>query len=448
MWRNRDRSRMRASSFSPVALFAGGVQGAWYDPSAFSTLFQDSAGATPVTAVEQPVRLMRDRSGRGNDATAPNDASRPVLRARYNQLTYSEQFNDAAWSKNNATVTANAAVAPDGTTTADTLVENAGTGGKYASQTVSVRASTVYTFTAYLKAGARSWTILEFGGAIGSGYAWFDILTGVVGTSVGLTAASVTPVGNGWYRCSVSRTSLSAGSGILTCWCTNANNVTSYTGDGVSGVLLWGASLLTAADQTSTGGAYQRIAAATDYDTSNPVWRPYLAFDGTDDSFGTSAIDFSGTDEMTVFAGVSKLSDAARGAIVELTASAAANNGAFLLAAPNAASATFAFESKGTALTDAVESSIAAPTTAVLTGIGDISGDVTTLRRNGTQRDSDTGDQGTGNYANAALFIGRRNNASLPLNGRLYSLIVLGRAATAAELTSTETWINGKARAY
>ena len=43
------------------ALFAAGEQGAWFDPSDFSTMFQDSAGTTPVTAVEQPVGLMLDK---------------------------------------------------------------------------------------------------------------------------------------------------------------------------------------------------------------------------------------------------------------------------------------------------------------------------------------------------------------------------------------------------
>jgi hypothetical protein len=36
--------------------------GAWYDPSDLTTLFQDSAGTTPVTAVEQPVGLILDKS--------------------------------------------------------------------------------------------------------------------------------------------------------------------------------------------------------------------------------------------------------------------------------------------------------------------------------------------------------------------------------------------------
>jgi hypothetical protein len=35
----------------PRLLFANGEQGVWYDPSDFSTVFQDAAGTTPVTAV-------------------------------------------------------------------------------------------------------------------------------------------------------------------------------------------------------------------------------------------------------------------------------------------------------------------------------------------------------------------------------------------------------------
>jgi len=48
--------------FDPRSLFTAGDQGVWYDPFDLSTLFQDSAGTTPVTAVEQPVGLMLDKS--------------------------------------------------------------------------------------------------------------------------------------------------------------------------------------------------------------------------------------------------------------------------------------------------------------------------------------------------------------------------------------------------
>jgi hypothetical protein len=61
------------------ALFAAGEQGVWYDPSDFSTLFQDAAGSTPVTAVGQPVGRILDKSGRGNHATQSTTTSRPIL---------------------------------------------------------------------------------------------------------------------------------------------------------------------------------------------------------------------------------------------------------------------------------------------------------------------------------------------------------------------------------
>jgi hypothetical protein len=50
------------SSWSPTSLFANSEPGAWFDPSDLTTLFTDAAGTTPVTAVEQPVGLMLDKS--------------------------------------------------------------------------------------------------------------------------------------------------------------------------------------------------------------------------------------------------------------------------------------------------------------------------------------------------------------------------------------------------
>lgn len=189
--------------------------------------------------------------------------------------------------------------------------------------------------------------------------------------------------------------------------------------------------------------SYQRVTTATDYDTS--VCKPYLALDGTDDSFGTNSINFTGGDAMSVFAGVTKLSDAAQGVIAELSATIASNNGAFLLTAPNSAAANYNFSSKGTAQADATTSATyAAPTTDVLTGQADISSDTLTLRIDGASAASSTTDQGTGNYGNYPLFIGRRNNASLPFNGRLYSLIVAGKTVSASELASTEAYVAAK----
>lgn len=68
-----------SAGFSPLSLFAGGEQGAWYDPSDLSTMFQDSTGTTPVTAAGQPVGKILDKSGRGNHATQSTAAKRPLL---------------------------------------------------------------------------------------------------------------------------------------------------------------------------------------------------------------------------------------------------------------------------------------------------------------------------------------------------------------------------------
>ena len=63
-----------------AGMFGSGEQGAWFDPSDLSTLYQDAAGTTPVTAVEQPVGRMLDKSGRGNHATQATTTSRPTLK--------------------------------------------------------------------------------------------------------------------------------------------------------------------------------------------------------------------------------------------------------------------------------------------------------------------------------------------------------------------------------
>ena len=66
--------------FTPADLFKLGEQGAWYDPSDLTTMFQDRAGTTPVTADGQTVGKILDKSGRGNHAVAPSDAARPLYK--------------------------------------------------------------------------------------------------------------------------------------------------------------------------------------------------------------------------------------------------------------------------------------------------------------------------------------------------------------------------------
>jgi hypothetical protein len=149
------------------------------------------------------------------------------------------------------------------------------------------------------------------------------------------------------------------------------------------------------------------------------------------------------TDKMTVFAGVRKLSDAATGTVVESSV-AGASNGSVGLFAPLGATSTYVWRSRGTVLSASTASTFTAPITNVLTGVGDISGDIATLRVNGTEAATSSGDQGTGNYGDYPLYLGARGGSSLFFSGHLYSLIVRGAQSNTGQISSTETWVAGK----
>ena len=164
----------------------------------------------------------------------------------------------------------------------------------------------------------------------------------------------------------------------------------------------------------------------------------YLAFDGADDFLQTNNINFTATDKVSLFAGVRKLSDAVTGVVLELSASKNINNGVFALFSPLDVGATqMVWISKGTAERAAINRNIAAPITTVISAKGSISGGVSTLKVNGTQI-ANSLNQGTGNYGNYPLYIGRRAGAVQPFNGHIYSLIGIGRLTTDIETIALE----------
>jgi len=184
--------------------------------------------------------------------------------------------------------------------------------------------------------------------------------------------------------------------------------------------------------ETDTGAPtnYQRVTTAFDVTEAGQRDCFGVRFDGTDDWY-ERAIDFSGTDKVTVFVAMRRRSDAARGTVLELTSSIDSNNGAFHLTAPNAASATFGFESKGTTLRDAVITQ-AMGNPRIITAIGDISGDLASIQVDNGTPTTNTGDQGSGNYANSTLYLGRRGGSSLSLNGDIFAVIAAGDDYTSA----------------
>jgi hypothetical protein len=425
-------------SFNVLSLFSSGEQGAWYDPSDFSTMFQDSAGSTPVTAVEQPVGLIRDKSGRGNHASQATSTSRPVLSARYNLILNSGYIGGVAGTPGTAPTnwtfvlsggTTNAFVSDDAGGFITSFTASAAR--QIVNQSVSVGVATYSAFvTINTNTGPFNLNNLFTLSAVPAGTTTTFYANGSL-----INEATYPPAAGD---------RIEARSVVTT-----AGTITYRVGAGASSNVTGTVAFSKFDIRVTNDGvgipAYQRINAATDYDTNGfPL---YLAFDGVDDSLSTASVDFSATNKMSVFAGVRKLSDAARAILCELGTGAVATN-AFNLEAPSAASDTFRWRSGGSVAQEVVPTGFAAPTTRVLTGTADIPGDDVTLRANGAQVATLSADQGTGNYSNDVLYVGRRAGTSLPFSGRVYSLIVRGATTNADQIARTEAWVNNITKAY
>jgi len=224
----RGSDPIRSAGFKPTQLFTSNTNGVWYDPSDIN------------------------------------------LTWRRNLLTYTEQFDNAAWTKVNASITANAVVAPDGTLTADALIEDVQSASHYVTQSATTT-SAAYTLSVFAKASSWSWVyvrIADSGNIARS--VWFNVATGSIGaTGVGITP-TIQPLSNGWYRCNATISSAFAGSQTPRIGVSNADGTETYTGDGTSGIYIWGAQL----EVGSTATPYQKITNVTqDYPTyqSQPV---------------------------------------------------------------------------------------------------------------------------------------------------------------------------------
>ena len=535
---------------TPADLFQDGTIGVWYDPSDFTTLYQDAAGTTPVTALEQSVGLMLDKS-RGLAVGAE---------------AFANTFDSVGvgWSYSNGTLTA--AAASSGNSSYANVVTNnrryivtftvtrtAGTLQFYQSGTLisSIIASGTYTYRSMGTGGNNrlQFTSSGFEGAI-TGISIKEIAgnhayqttsgarpvvtarvnqllnTGFAGAVAGTPGTAPTswtfPVSGGATAISGSTITLSAtaarhfiGQSVtvnasqsytatakiglvsgsilinqaMSIAGTAAGGTISYFVNGVAAsatdALPAGENTISAVLTAAVGGgtfevrlgvgvggfptasvtvrdpdlrltidansripSYQRVTTATDYDSAGFPIR--LRANGAGQFMQTAAIDWTGTDAVTAWVGVRKLSDAATAVVFESSAASDTIAGTFSMVAPSASGAnSYRFASRGSASATAGTGVFAAaPNSSVLTGIADISADSCTLRRNGAQVESVSTDQGTGNYTSQPLYLFSRAGSSLWLNGSFSSLVIVGKACSAQQVQAIEAWTNQRTRAY
>lgn len=245
-----------ASGTSGVSMAAGEIVHVWgaqleagsfatsYIPSTVTFTGRSSTG----TFIGYNGLIQTASSGVARYQYNPANLSAPPFllleAAATNLLTYSQDFDNAAWTKVDASVTANATTAPDGALTADSLVANGVNTIHFNNQALVVAVDT-YTLSIYAK--ANGYRIVLFTNNGGSNVArGFDLSNGTTfANTYGYAEPSsfaITPAGNGWYRCSITfqkTVSISCSFGY---WLNNGTS-DAFAGNGTSGVFVWGAQL-------------------------------------------------------------------------------------------------------------------------------------------------------------------------------------------------------------
>ena len=224
-----------SKTLSPLATFSRASTGTYYDAN----------GVLRTAGVNEPRFNYDPATGEFKGLL--------VEESRTNLLTYSEQFDNAAWTKSNATITANAVVAPDGTLTSDKLVADSTSAMHYLSVSLGTTLSNI-NFTIYAK--AAEYDRLIMGGLPGQYYVGFNLISGMIESSVpisNISTASISAVGGGWYRCRI----VLSTAGYVSLYPFNTTYTNGalnpvFTGSGTSGIYIWGAQL----EQGSTPTSY------------------------------------------------------------------------------------------------------------------------------------------------------------------------------------------------
>jgi hypothetical protein len=364
----------------------------------------------------------------------PSDAARayygrmPKVGVR-NLLTRNTEYSNAAWTKTTGTV-------PDNVT----LTEPGG-GRAEIAQAFPVVSGTSYTLSVLAKENplsAKRYISLATSsvGFTNQSVAIFDLATGTKtydngnGSNYTITAAD-----DGYWRITNTDVATSTTTSGFLIYTTNTPSAITSSGGG---------SILLGGSQVETGTTATDLQTITNIDDVTQEGQDdcyYLRTAGAQ-SASTPAINFSYTDKMTVIAGVRKTSDAALAVVIEHSANQESNNGTFSLFAP-ALVGTLGlngFYSKGTTLTGAT-AVLAATSSAVYSGQGDISGDVVRLRTNGVQAAETLTDQGTGNYGNYPLYFYARGGSSKYLTGFDFGQLIFGKAMSTYSIQKYENLI-------
>lgn len=455
-------------------------------------MFQDSAGTTPVTAVEQPVGLMLDKrlglvegaelvtNGTfDTNTTGWSAALNSTISAVSGRLRVTATSSPSLAQYSFATVVGRTyrirATYTAGTAT--TPLFRAGSSPVGIEYFALTGANVLDTIERVFVATGTTAYVCGGSGAVSAGqYADFDNISvkELPGNHAFQATAASRPVLSARKNKLLATTTLATQSATLTASPhtlsfkgtgtvtltgastagplvgTGAGNRVSLTFTPTAGSVTFTVSGSVTEAQLEDGSAfttYQRVTTATDYDTVG--FPHYLKFDGVDDFLSTGNIDFTATDKMTVMAGVTITSTGVRiiyehGANPEAGSGFGAKTGVVAVGDLTVIAYSTAITSRRT---DASTLPIGQST--VLSHAIDIAGataaDEQQTRLNGiTPTYAYSGGTGTGNLTSQIFYIGRRGGTSMPMGGRIHQLIVRGTATTPADILIGEKFVAGK----
>ena len=169
------------------------------------------------------------------------------------KILQTEDLSAAPWSPLGVDVTPNYDTAPNGETTASLLVEDTSDGAHRTNQTITPVQDIYNVYQVFLKKAAPSspdWVQVAFGGGL-SGIVNVNLSEKVLG-NVWFSGpldwdAYLEPMQNGWIRCVIKIRHVNTDNSSINIALTNNEDTPDrnppYIGDGISGVLVWGANM-------------------------------------------------------------------------------------------------------------------------------------------------------------------------------------------------------------
>ena len=166
--------------------------------------------------------------------------------SRTNNYTHSNDFTNTYWTKQNSiTVSSNQTTSPEGIVNADKLVSANATSEHYLDNTsISTSSGDDITVSCFVKKLDYDYFHIRFtgvGGVFTAASVWYNIDNGTLGTVESGITAKIEDYGNGWYRCSATRTATGTGNGKIRLQLASSDNSANVVGDGTKGTFIYGA---------------------------------------------------------------------------------------------------------------------------------------------------------------------------------------------------------------